>query len=155
MLSANFDAWSVTKAFTRDYYPDSVECCYCKIPRKRPHLCVFEKGELVKMQPCERQIMHLSFYKKYKNYVCESCFVVCNPSPQFVKIVKKSMKYILDSMLKRFDKNFTCVFLRCVLSYLLQKDALLCVRCGMNFKDYRGKTYSQIISSHRKRRLEI
>lgn len=153
-MAATFDEWTIQKAFTRDYYTSDVSCHFCQIPRKKPHMCVIDSGEIVKMQPCERQTCHITFYKKYKNYTCNSCFILCNPSTKLIRDTKESLKAILFYMLKNFDKNFTVDFIREVYSYIVQEDILSCVNCSMKVKGYRWRTYQKFISAYRKRRLQ-
>lgn len=155
MTTSDFYEWSVKKAFTREYYDGLAECVHCQIPRRNPHMCVYDQGEFHKMQPCPRQIIDSRYYKKYRHSFCTSCLIMCNPYSKFTKKCKESLKILIGFMLKKFDKNFTIFFIQNVYSHLIQSDVLLCIKCCLEIDDYQWTTYNKFISSYRKRRLQI
>ena len=150
----NFETWSVDKAFTRGYYPCKISCNYCLIPKSDAHMCVYNSGEFVKMQPCPKNAKDLFYALQYRNYVCKSCFMICKPNPTFRKTVDQGLRELRTKMSSSFDEDFINVFCRKVLNFLIIDRTLTCVSCSFSLKDYQWMTYSKIMSSHRKRRLE-
>ena len=152
-MSREFDVWSIDNAFTKDYFPRSVVCELCKTERHDAHMCVYNSGEIVKMQPCPEGRKDLIFLIKYKNYICKSCFTHCKPDSKFVRRVRKSLP-IVRKWMNTFDKNFVNKFIENLCSFLVKETILTCVPCSLKLIDYRWKTYINVTSSFRKRRLE-
>lgn len=148
----DFDTWSCNEAFTRNYYPEQVQCTYCRTPKNDAHMCVYNSGEIVKMQPCP-ECTEVEYYIKYKNYVCKSCFIHCEPNTNFIKYVKESLA-IIDTLMSTFlAPEFVNEFICNVRSFLIQ-NVLTCVPCSFSVKDYNWRTYHKLTSSYRKRRLQ-
>ena len=150
----DFDTWSVNKAFTREYFPQKVSCDYCLSPKSDAHLCVFNSGEIVKMQPCPEGASDLLYSIRYKNYVCKSCLIKCKPNSQFVRNVKESLRALHTKMSSFLDQDFIHLFCRNVFDFLIKETTLTCVACSLKLHDYRWTTYRKLNSSYRKRRLE-
>ena len=156
MYGDDFDTWSVNKAFTREYFPHNVTCNFCSIPKSDAHMCVFNSGEIVKMQPCpeDARSSDLLFAIKYKNYVCKSCFIKCKPSRSFVKGVKESIQALNAKLSSFLDQDFVQLFCLNVYDFLIKDTTLTCVPCSLTMQDYKWTTYRKFTSSNRKRRLE-
>lgn len=155
MSLEEFDEWSVKNAFTQKYFDREMSCAYCKTPSFNAHMCVYNSGEIVKIQTCPDGSKDLLYCLKYKNYVCKSCFIVCNPPVKFKRVIKRSISIIEKAMLKHFDKDFTKIFIGNVYEYIIKDNTLSCVPCSLKLEDYKWRTYRKLTSSYRKRRLEI
>ena len=149
----DFDTWSVKNAFTREYFPQKVSCNYCLIPRCDAHMCVFNSGEIVKMQPCPQEAKDILYAIKYKNWVCSSCFIKSTPDITFSKKVSECIKLVVDKM-SHFDCDFVKMFSYNLKDFLIKDTTLTCVTCSLSIQDYKWRTYRKLTSSYRKRRLE-
>lgn len=153
-MNVDFDTWSVQNAFTRDYFPQLIKCTYCAKPKVEPHLCVYNSGEIVKMQPCAQNQVDKIFLIRYKNYVCSSCFIKSIPEICFVKNVDKCLKVLNEFMNMKFPSDFVYIFLLSVRNFLISDVVLSCVSCSLELRDYKWSTYKKLVTGHRKRRLE-
>jgi len=154
-----FESWSVEKAFSQLYFPGKISCDFCQIPRCQAHMCVYNSGEIVKMQACldgaSRDCWsHVFPPTKVITHVCASCFIKCKPDTRFKKRVKESMRTLEGKMSLLFDANFIAIFMKNIFEFLIKESTLTCVPCSLDLHDYKWETYNSSVSSHRKRRLE-
>ena len=150
-LMDRFEEWSLQNVFTGNYYPHEISCHFCMIPRSNVHMCLYNSGEIIKMQRCpdkddkvynnENLIPPLDFLIKFKNYVCPSCFIYCYPDRKFVRKCKEAIELVAKSM-QKFDMNFIAFF-KDKLKKFLFTDILSCVSCSQNLYDYKWRTYKQ------------
>ena len=121
-------------------------------PKSNAHMCVSNRREIVKMQECPefpRGILIGNY-----GFVCSSCFIPCEPTLKFVKRVKKSLELLHLKLSTSIDDEFVEFFCRNVSEFLIKESTLTCVSCSLSLRDYRWKTYEQLTSAYRKRRLK-
>ena len=153
-MNEEFDLWSYKNAFTSKHFPGPIECEFCGVVRNDAHMCVYNCGEIVKMQCCPKSGGGKVYHIRCKNFACKSCFIKCSPLQKFIKKVNKSIKIVEFAMESKFDKGFLRCFIFNLRLYLIKDATLTCVPCSIALKDYKWWSYEKLANAYRKRRLE-